>query len=155
VGGRREGNPRDRVHAWGRNKFKDLSQGWIERLTIRYGKEGPNYNRHRTVELRTAVTPWKKRTNLQDPQDGTGAGVFKEDARDVLRVATNEDLDIVEGPTSSKAEKGAAHGAGDGDVGAPVSTTTNNENFGTDCDLPWSCSGRAYFKKRAVMAVET
>jgi hypothetical protein len=30
-GGGRGGNPRDRVHAWGSDKFKDLSQGWIER----------------------------------------------------------------------------------------------------------------------------
>jgi hypothetical protein len=33
----------------------------------------------------------------------------------------------VEGPTSSEAEKGAAHGAGAGDVEAPVSTTTDDE----------------------------
>jgi hypothetical protein len=79
------------------------------------------------VELGTAVTPWKRRTNLQDPQDDTGAGIFKESTRDIHRVVTNEELDTVEGPTSSEAEKGAAHGAGDGDVGAPVSTTTNNE----------------------------
>jgi hypothetical protein len=79
------------------------------------------------VELGTAVTPWKRRTNLQDPQDGTGAGIFTESTRDVHRVATNEELDTVDGPTSSEAEKGAARGAGDGDVETPVSTTTNNE----------------------------
>jgi hypothetical protein len=31
----------------------------------------------------------------------------------------------VERPTTSEAEKGAAHGAGDGAVEAPVSTTTD------------------------------
>jgi hypothetical protein len=53
----------------------------------------------------------------------------------------------MEGLTSSEAEKGAAHGAGDGDVEAPVSITTDNEILGTDCDLPWSCSGRAYSRR--------
>jgi hypothetical protein len=79
------------------------------------------------VELATAVTPWKRRTNLRDPQDDTGAGILKESTRDVHRVATNEELDTVEGLTSFETEKGAAHGAGDGDVEAPVSTNTNDE----------------------------
>jgi hypothetical protein len=79
------------------------------------------------VELGTAVTPGKRRINLHDPQDDTEYGIFKESTRDVRRVATNEDLDTVEGPTSSEEEKGAAHGAGDGDVEAPVSITTDNE----------------------------
>jgi hypothetical protein len=96
------------------------------------------------VELETAVTPGKKRINLQDPQDDTEYGIIKESTRDVHRVTANEDLDTMEGPTSSKAEKDAAHGAGDGDVEAPVSITTDNEMLATDCDLPWSCSGRAY-----------
>jgi hypothetical protein len=76
---------------------------------MRYGKKGPNHKRHRRVELGTAVTPGKRRTNLQDPQDDPGAGMLKESTRNVHRVATNEELDTVEGPTSSEAEKGAAH----------------------------------------------
>jgi hypothetical protein len=67
------------------------------------------------------------RTNLQDPQGDPGAGILKESPRNVHRVAANEELDTVEGPTSSEAEKGAAHGAGTGDVEAPVSTTTDDE----------------------------
>jgi hypothetical protein len=91
------------------------------------GKKGPNHNRHRRVELGTAVTPGKRRTNLQDPQDDLGAGILKESTRNAHRVAANEELDTVEGSTSSEAEKGAAHGAGAGDVEAPVSTTTDDE----------------------------
>jgi hypothetical protein len=94
---------------------------------MQYGKKGPNHNRHRRVELGTALTPEKRRTNLQDPQDDPGAGILKESTPDVHRVATNEELDTVEGPTSSEAETGAAHGAGAGDVEALVSTTTDNE----------------------------
>jgi hypothetical protein len=92
--------------------------------------------------------------NLQDPQDDTEYGIFKESTRDVHRVTTNEDLDTMEGPTSPEAEKDAAYGAGDGDVGAPVSITKDNEILGTDCDLLWSCSGRAYFEKGVAMTVE-
>jgi hypothetical protein len=44
-----------------------------------------------------------------------------------IGVAANEELDTVGGSTSSEAEKGAAHGAGAGDVEAPVSTTTDDE----------------------------
>jgi hypothetical protein len=44
VGGRKEGNPRDRVHAWGRGKFKDLSQGWIKRAgnPLRHNRANAN-----------------------------------------------------------------------------------------------------------------
>jgi hypothetical protein len=94
-----------------------------ERLAIRYGKKGPNRNRHQRVELETAVTPGMKRINLQVSQDDTAYGILKESTRDVHRVTANEDLDTVEGPTSSEAEKDSAHGAGDGDVEAPVSIT--------------------------------
>jgi hypothetical protein len=98
-----------------------------ERPVMQYGKKGPNHNRHWRVELGTAVTPGKRRTNLQDPQDDPGAGILKESTRDVHRVATNEELDTVDRPTSSEAKKGAAHGAGAGDIEAPVSTTTGNK----------------------------
>jgi hypothetical protein len=79
-----------------------------ERPAMRYGKKGPNHKRHWRVELGTAVTLGKRRTNLQDPPDDTGAGILKESTRDVHWVATNEGLDTVEGPTSSEAEKRAA-----------------------------------------------
>jgi hypothetical protein len=94
---------------------------------MRYGKKEPNHKRHRRVELGTAVTPGKRRTNLQVPQDDPGAGILKESTRDVHRVATNEELDTVGGPTSSEAEKGVADGAGASDVEAPVSTTTDDK----------------------------
>jgi hypothetical protein len=98
-----------------------------EKPAMQYGKKRPNHTRHRRVELGTAVAPEKRRSNLQDPQDDPGAVILKESTRNVHRVATNEELDTVEGPTSSKAERGAAHGAGAGDVEAPVSTTTDDE----------------------------
>jgi hypothetical protein len=78
-----------------------------EKPAMQYGNKGPNHNRHRRVELGTAVTPGRRRTNLQDPQDDPGAGTLKESTRDADRVATNQELDTVEGPTSSEAEKGA------------------------------------------------
>jgi hypothetical protein len=78
-----------------------------ERPAMQYGKRGPNHNRHRRVELGTAVTSGKRRTNLQDPQDYPVAGILKESTRNVHRVATNEELDTVEGTTSSEVEKGA------------------------------------------------
>jgi hypothetical protein len=98
-----------------------------ERLAIRYGKKIPYCNRHRRVELGIAVTPGKKRINLQGPQDDTEYVIFKESTRNVHRVATNEDLGTVEGQTLSEEEQGAAHEAGDGDVEASVSTNTNGE----------------------------
>jgi hypothetical protein len=94
---------------------------------MRYGKKGPNHNRNRRVDLGTVVTPGKRRTNLQDPQDDPGVGILKESTRNAHRVAANEELDTVEGPTSSEAEKGAAHGAGARDVEAPVSTTIDDD----------------------------
>jgi hypothetical protein len=66
-------------------------------------------------------------TNLQDPQDDPGAGILKESTWNAHWVAANEELDTVQGPTSSKVEKREAHGAGDGDVEAPISTTTDDE----------------------------
>jgi hypothetical protein len=42
-------------------------------------------------------------------------------------VTNNQYLDTVEGSTSSKAEKGAAHRAGAGDVEAPASPTKDDD----------------------------
>jgi hypothetical protein len=98
-----------------------------EKPEMRYGKKGPNHKRRRRVELGTDVTPGNRRTNLQDPQDDPDAGNLKESTRNVHWVATNEELDTVEEPTSSEAEKGATHGAGAGDAEAPVSTTADDE----------------------------
>jgi hypothetical protein len=97
-----------------------------EKPAMQYGKKGPNHNRHRRVELGTAVTPGKRRTNLQD-QDDPGAGILKESTRDVHRAATNEELDTVEGPTPCEAEKGAVQRAGACDVEAPVSANRDEE----------------------------
>jgi hypothetical protein len=55
------------------------------------------------VELGTAITSGKKRTNLQDPQDDPGTGIGEASERDVQRVTNKETLDLVEGSTPSEA----------------------------------------------------
>jgi hypothetical protein len=48
------------------------------------------------VELRTAVTSGKRRTNLQDPQDDPGAGIREASKREVQRIIKKQTLDLVE-----------------------------------------------------------
>jgi hypothetical protein len=97
------------------------------------------------VELRTAVTFGKRRTNLQDPQEDPRAGIREVSKRDVQWVAEGEkqDLvegsaphrarrqvpDVVEGSTPSRTEKETADRAGAGNVEAPAPTTTEREDL--------------------------
>jgi hypothetical protein len=57
------------------------------------------------VELGTAITSGKKRTNLQDPQYDPGAGIGEASERDAPRVTKRQTLDSVEMSTPSEAQK--------------------------------------------------
>jgi hypothetical protein len=57
------------------------------------------------VELGTAITSAKKRTNLQDPQEDPGAGIPEASKRDAQRVTKKQTLDTVEGQTLSETEE--------------------------------------------------
>jgi hypothetical protein len=57
------------------------------------------------MELKTAITSGKRRTELQDPQEDPRAGIREASKRDVLRVTKNDGSDIVEGSTPPKRKK--------------------------------------------------
>jgi hypothetical protein len=67
-------------------------------------KDG-NCEQHQRVELKTAVTSGKRRTDLQDPQEDPRAGIHEANKWDVQRVSENEEMDLVERLVPSKNEK--------------------------------------------------
>jgi hypothetical protein len=72
--------------------------------TIREKEEG-NSDRHQRVELKTAITFGKRRTELKDPQEDSRAGIREASKRDVQQVSENEEMDLVERSAPSKTKK--------------------------------------------------
>jgi hypothetical protein len=60
------------------------------------------------MELGTAITSGKKRTNLQDPQEDPGAAIREASRRNVQWVTKKQTLDLVEGQTPSETEEETA-----------------------------------------------
>jgi hypothetical protein len=112
-----------RTHHEGRGGTKDLSG---QPLALREEEEG-NGDRHRRVELRTAITSGKRRTKLQDPQKGFRFGIREVSKRNVQRVAEGEKPEPVERSAPPKTEKETAYGAGAGNVEAPVHIARERE----------------------------
>jgi hypothetical protein len=59
------------------------------------------------VELKTAITSWKKRTGLHDPLEDPRVRIREVSKQKVQRVSENEEMDLVEWSAPSKAEKEA------------------------------------------------
>jgi hypothetical protein len=57
------------------------------------------------MELGTAITSAKKKTNLQDPQEDPGTGIREASRRDVQRVTKKQTQDTVEEQTPSETEE--------------------------------------------------
>jgi hypothetical protein len=72
------------------------------------------------VELKTAVTSVKKRTDLQDPQEEPRAGIHQVSKQDFQLVLENKEMDLVERLAPSKMKKEIVHGVGAGNVEAPA-----------------------------------
>jgi hypothetical protein len=74
-----------RTHHEGKRGTKDL--GGKRPLYVR--KKKATGDRHRRMELKTAITSGKRKTDLQDPQEGPGAGICEARKRDMRRVSKN------------------------------------------------------------------
>jgi hypothetical protein len=83
-------------------------------------KEEGNCDRHQRVELKTAITFGKRRTNLQDAQEDPRAGICEAGKWDVQRVLENGEMDLVERSAPSETKKEIVHGVGVGNVGVPA-----------------------------------
>jgi hypothetical protein len=85
--------------------------------------------------LKEATVSGKRRTDLQDPQNDSRAGIHETSKWDVQGVTKNDEPDIVEGTAPSETEKETAHRAGAGNVEAPATRDGLNppperKNFG-------------------------
>jgi hypothetical protein len=81
-------NPESRAAHEGSTVAPDRPKGNKEsrrQATAIPEKEKYNHNRHRRVELGTAITSGR-RTNVQDPQDNLGVGIREASKRDVQQV---------------------------------------------------------------------
>jgi hypothetical protein len=83
-------------------------------------KEEGNRDRHQRVELKTAITSGKRRTDLQDPQEDPRVGIHEASKWAVKRVSENEEMNLVERLGHSETKKEIIHRVGAGNVGAPA-----------------------------------
>jgi hypothetical protein len=79
------------------------------------------------MELKTAITSGKMKTDLQDPQEDTRGRIREASKRDVQRVTKYDGWNIVERSTPSETEKETADRAGAGNVEASTSAARERE----------------------------
>ncbi|PNF17739.1 hypothetical protein B7P43_G07066 [Cryptotermes secundus] len=77
----------------------------VRSRTTRRAEVARQKDRYRRVELKTGITPGKKRVGLQDSQKDPRAEIREDSSRDIRRVAEGEKLDVLELSTPSGATK--------------------------------------------------